>query len=261
MPVYVPVIDLAVNYAEITAIRSFGVGYGIWSEFSHVTLVLFVCLAFWLRNYVGAVLGALLTVVSMFYHGCASFDVCAGLWVTQWQWMDHGTAPEAIIIVGWMFTVGLYVAHTTRTRMLAYALSVVPITVAILFLALQQHPVDLAPTMITILLVAIGFCVYYMLFFVERLVRRDNVKYWQSWNVGNYLFFAGGLIMGVIAVGFFCVTDPTSTFHSFWHFFVGIALCLFQGAVSYQARQELPPPILPVTETETASPLLPFISD
>ncbi len=221
-------------YVTPDAVATFVDGSGLcaWAELSHLPLWAFVAMAGYRRNWIGVALGALLTLVSMFYHGCQCSQRCLGLPLATWQLLDHGTAPQAIIIIGFIFTINLYVGRTTRSRMLAYTTVALTLQMAALYITLTSHPLDIAPTLVTVCLVGAGLNLYYGVFYTEQKRRSDHPKFLAP--NGSYavpiVLFVGGLLTTGIAVFFFALTDPSSTLHSFWHFFVGIGLILLQEA-------------------------------
>lgn len=231
-------------YVTPDAVASFVDGSGLcfWAEFSHISLWAFVAMAGYRKNWLGAGIGTLLTMISMFYHGCQCSQRCLGLPLDKWQFLDHGTAPQAIIIVGFIFTINLYVGRTTMSRMMAYATVALTLQYSALYITLTSHPLDIAPTLVTVCLVGAGLNFYYGLFYTEQKRPRDHPKFLAP--DGSYAvplaLFVGGILTTGIAVLFFALSDPSSTLHSFWHFFVGIGLILLQeAAFRHPASPEL----------------------
>jgi predicted membrane channel-forming protein YqfA (hemolysin III family) len=234
MPIYVTP-DAVATFVD-------GSGLCVWAELSHITLWVFVAMAAYRRNWLGLALGTLLTLVSMFYHGCQCSQRCLGLTLPTWQFLDHGTAPQAIIIIGFIFTINLYVGRTTASRMLSYTVVALTLQMGALYITLDAHRLDIAPTLVTICLVGAGLVLYYGVFRTEQRRRPDHPKFLAP--NGSYavpiVLFVGGILTTGIAVFFFTLTDPSSTLHSFWHFFVGIGLILLQeAAFMHPASPEL----------------------
>jgi hypothetical protein len=234
MPIYVTP-DAVATFVD-------GSGLCVWSELSHITLWVFVAFAAYCRFWLGVALGTLLTLISMFYHGCQCSQRCLGLSLPTWQFLDHGTAPQAIIVIGFIFTVNLYVGRTTTSRMLSFAIVSLTLQLVALYITLNAHPLDIAPTLVLICLVGAQFVFYYGVFFTEQKRRTDHPRFLAP--NGSYavpiVLFVSGILTTAIAAFFFVLTDPSSTLHSFWHFFVGIGLTfLLLAAYIHPASPEL----------------------
>jgi len=234
-----------------------GVGLCVWAILSHIVLVIFVIRACMLRDAVGISLGSLLTLTSLFYHGCQCSDRCMGISLADWQYLDHGTAPQAIIIMSFIFTIILFVGRTTRTRMLEYTLIALTLQIVALYIALKFHPLDIAPALILFSLLGAGLVLYWGVFRAEPYVKRSHPKFRArdgAFAIAVVLFVAGIVATGIGAF-FFIMSDPSYMLHSWWHFFVGIGLVLLQEAAFRTPNVGAPSAAATATATEPDSEL------
>ena len=231
MPFYVEVVNATVDEESLIVPRSLGGGYAFFSIFSHVLFVVFIVRAWRLRDYFGAVMVSFLTLISILYHTCQTTDVCMGIPLLRWQTNDHGSASIAPYVILWVIMASPGPTHTTRTRLLAYALSYIPLSCVILYWTLLYHPLDIVPTLVIVVMGGLGFTIYYALFRVEPYVHASSPKFpTHAYNL-KVVWFGGGVVTGIVGGLFFIIPDNSSLLHSWWHVFISASLICFQESV------------------------------
>lgn len=88
--------ETAADVAQLLALRNEAVGFKIWSFISNFFFLIPLAISLIYRIYLVSWPIAAAFLVSLYYHTCLSFDVCAGLTFEQTRAMDHLTAPFVI---------------------------------------------------------------------------------------------------------------------------------------------------------------------
>jgi hypothetical protein len=225
---YAPPFDAVADMADLLAVRQYGLGFKLYSILSHLAAVPFIVRAIMLRNYLGIGIMPLIVLVSMVYHACQVADWCLGMLLTQVRQFDKLTASLAVILVGWLVLLALG-SRTTKTRLLGFAMGMLPLQLILVGLAVMVRPFETFPVVVAGFAVAIQFLYYYTIVRVEPYSKTAELTHYRY----HPALMLGGLMITAIAITLFLMRDITSIMHSNWHTFIFLGLAILQEGTFY----------------------------
>lgn len=230
MPFWLRPIDLVKDAADNEAVRTFAVGYGIYALLSHLAFVPAIVRSLMLRVWISFVLVTIATVISTFYHGCQTFDRCAGFLLPETRFLDHETAPLIALALGWMF-LNAHGLRTTRERYLNFVLAALIFQALVVLSVTHFHPYDGMPVFAAAAALLVTATVYYLVFRVEPYHEMDDPDLRVRPFYAQVGFFVGGLIAAAIGLAMFAIPDLSTLLHSNWHVFIALGYALLQESI------------------------------
>jgi len=267
--------DSSATFDKLWALQSEALGAKWWGILSHVTLVVLAGLGGHFREPLSVVLPIIVLLISETYHICFSFNVCMGLEPIQTWQNDRFTAPLCLILLAYY----IITLHDTDVTPLAVAnidpearqrlanvdsydvelldnddtghLNVplyesqwlrawlLLVGIAAGLVTFNWPPGDLYPTLVVLVFCIVGW-VLYAVMRNERNISPDDDAFMINPTRPNWPWIVGGVLFAALGIGMYLMPETTTTLeHSFWHFFIGIALCFFLAAKKTRPTEPL----------------------